>query len=406
MLKSNCFVIVAVLIYTFLSAGFSHSSSAQAFQPSQPLTVKAAVLKNFPPHYTTDANGKPSGFAVDVLERVTQIANIQVEYIVKEDWQDVFEALKSGEADLIPDQGITERRKQWFDYSLSTEACPIGIFVLSETEGVESLDDLIGKKTAVVALNVGEAIIAKRSAIKPIVFDNVEAALLSLLSGNVDALIFPEPVIMMFAREARVDRRIKRAGSPLRTVKRGIAVRKGNITLLNRLNPAIEQFLQSKEYSRIYTKWHGEPTPFWNTFRVILAMLGFLSLTAVIMGYWRYRSMAVLNIELKKQIRLREAAEQDLKASYDTLEQKVEERTRKLKAALSEVKALSGLLPICSHCKKIRDDQGYWKQIESYIQEHSEAEFSHSICRDCAAKHYPELKIYEIMDAEDNESSD
>lgn len=64
-----------------------------------------------------------------------------------------------------------------------------------------------------------------------------------------------------------------------------------------------------------------------------------------------------------------------------------------LKKALSEVKKLSGLLPICSYCKKIRDDKGYWNQIESYIHDHSEAEFSHSICRECAEKYYPDMNL-------------
>jgi hypothetical protein len=60
-----------------------------------------------------------------------------------------------------------------------------------------------------------------------------------------------------------------------------------------------------------------------------------------------------------------------------------------LKTALREVKTLSGLLPICASCKKIRDDRGYWNQIESYIRDRSEAEFSHSICPECARKLYP-----------------
>ncbi|MCE5265782.1 MAG: hypothetical protein LLG97_19920 [Deltaproteobacteria bacterium] len=71
-----------------------------------------------------------------------------------------------------------------------------------------------------------------------------------------------------------------------------------------------------------------------------------------------------------------------------------EERERlisELQKALSTVKKLSGLLPICASCKKIRDDKGYWNQIESYIKENSEAEFSHGICPDCAKKLYPEL---------------
>ena len=62
-----------------------------------------------------------------------------------------------------------------------------------------------------------------------------------------------------------------------------------------------------------------------------------------------------------------------------------------LKEALTKVKILSGFLPICSSCKKIRDDKGCWNKIETYIRNHSEAEFTHGICPDCAAKHYPEL---------------
>ena len=62
-----------------------------------------------------------------------------------------------------------------------------------------------------------------------------------------------------------------------------------------------------------------------------------------------------------------------------------------LQAALDKVKLLSGFLPICASCKRIRDDRGYWQQIESYIRDHSEAEFSHGICPDCARKLYPEI---------------
>lgn len=67
-------------------------------------------------------------------------------------------------------------------------------------------------------------------------------------------------------------------------------------------------------------------------------------------------------------------------------------KQHELKAAYSKIKILNGFLPICSVCKKIRDDNGYWNQIESYIREHSEAEFSHSICRGCAKKYYTGLK--------------
>lgn len=115
----------------------------------------------------------------------------------------------------------------------------------------------------------------------------------------------------------------------------------------------------------------------------------------------------------------REAAQTALREARDRLEIRVAERTadlqlanqklrlevdermraqvereksiRELQDALSQIKTLKGLLPICAACKKIRDDKGYWNQIEVYIRDRSDAEFSHSICPECMARLYPEL---------------
>jgi len=83
-------------------------------------------------------------------------------------------------------------------------------------------------------------------------------------------------------------------------------------------------------------------------------------------------------------------------AVRDIRERKKNEREREhliseLKDALAKVKTLKGLLPICSSCKKIRDDKGYWNRIETYIESHSEADFTHGICPECMQKLYPEL---------------
>jgi len=81
----------------------------------------------------------------------------------------------------------------------------------------------------------------------------------------------------------------------------------------------------------------------------------------------------------------------------DIHERKLAEEARRiliaeLESAMARVKTLSGLLPICAGCKKIRDDQGYWGQVEIYIQEHSEARFTHSMCPECMKKYYPDRK--------------
>ncbi|MBF0303959.1 MAG: hypothetical protein HQK73_13040 [Desulfamplus sp.] len=75
-------------------------------------------------------------------------------------------------------------------------------------------------------------------------------------------------------------------------------------------------------------------------------------------------------------------------------ESQLRKEKENLEHALTEIKTLSGFLPICMHCKSIRDDKGYWQQMEEYIQSHSEAQFSHSICKNCAKKYYPDYDIY------------
>jgi DNA-binding response OmpR family regulator len=75
------------------------------------------------------------------------------------------------------------------------------------------------------------------------------------------------------------------------------------------------------------------------------------------------------------------------------LEWELAQRITELQESLSQVKQLQGLLPICSYCKKIRDDSNYWQQVEGYISDHTEARFSHGICPDCYEKYVkPQLR--------------
>jgi uncharacterized PurR-regulated membrane protein YhhQ (DUF165 family) len=83
----------------------------------------------------------------------------------------------------------------------------------------------------------------------------------------------------------------------------------------------------------------------------------------------------------QQEIERRKKAEREKEALIDQLQQ-----------ALTEVKTLRGFLPTCAHCKRIRDEEGEWRQIEDYIQTHSEATFSHGICPECTDEHFPEFR--------------
>ncbi|MCA1961016.1 MAG: hypothetical protein LDL33_09480 [Desulfomonile sp.] len=105
--------------------------------------------------------------------------------------------------------------------------------------------------------------------------------------------------------------------------------------------------------------------------------------------------------QAQRLVRLADLVQRDLNISNESLKKEMELRKQieieregliqELQAALDKVKTLSGLLPICAACKKVRSDEGYWQEIAAYIREHSEADFTHTICPDCARKLYPDL---------------
>ncbi len=97
--------------------------------------------------------------------------------------------------------------------------------------------------------------------------------------------------------------------------------------------------------------------------------------------------MAVLGAVILAIVLNAQRLEMELQEAKARAERSLEE----LKTAQAEVKTLSGLLPICAGCKKIRDDQGYWNQIETYIARHSDATFTHGLCPECLARLYPDL---------------
>ena len=84
-----------------------------------------------------------------------------------------------------------------------------------------------------------------------------------------------------------------------------------------------------------------------------------------------------------------ERARTHLEFQVDKRTEEFRHRNEELEKAMEEIKTLQGFLPICSGCKKIRDDKGLWQQIESYLQKHSGAKFSHTLCQDCMKEFYP-----------------
>ena len=136
---------------------------------------------------------------------------------------------------------------------------------------------------------------------------------------------------------------------------------------------------------------------FFLAWSVLLVCAGMLSLVSLgwLPKYWHAESVVHFGFALSLalfSLALDARARISAVRFRAHLERQVDERTAELQAALANVRTLSGMIPICSHCKKIRDDAGYWNQVETFLHAHGDVNLTHGVCPDCAEKYYPSAR--------------
>ena len=276
-------------------------------------TIKAGVLKNWPPHYTTnDASGTPSGFAIDIFDEIAQRAGLSVQYTAFDTWPLLLEALEKQQVDVVPNLGDTRVRRGLFDFTPPVEAFNIHIFVRETTNTIRGIEDLEGRRVGVVKRNKGVVLMTEFGKSELEVYASLEKAFLALMSGQIDALVYPEPNRLRLASQAGLENRIKIAGPPLFEIKRAIALRKGQPELLNRLTLAVANFVSTQAYQSIYKKYFRRPEPYWNARRIFLIMSVLLVSTTVLLLFWRYLSLIKINRTLAETVLLKTEAEENL----------------------------------------------------------------------------------------------
>ncbi|MDJ0729117.1 MAG: transporter substrate-binding domain-containing protein [Crocosphaera sp.] len=278
--------------------------------PPPPLTVTAAVPRYFPPTYSVDSQGNPQGFAIDVMEEVAKRANLKIKYEIKETWSETIKALESGEVDLVPNMGITPNRSQLFIYSTPIETINICVFVLRDNSTIKTLNDLSGSTIAVVEENEAVNLLEKHKNVNIETFESPEHALFHLLSRKVDGLAYPQPPIWNLAQAISLDYRLTTLKPTLQKVPRVIAVHRNDPQLLQRLEPALTDFLSSSDYQQIYQRWY-EPTAPMILSPLMLRGLGLLVLLiAIIIILWRFYLLRSMYRLQQTQIALKESEAQ------------------------------------------------------------------------------------------------
>ena len=283
--------------------------------PAPRQTVTAAVLSDWQPEFTIDSNGEPDGFAVDILESVAKRANLDVTYRPVANWVEALDLLRRGEVDLIPNLGATADREKWIAFTRPVEIFPMSLFVRRTTGDIEAVDDLSKHVVAVVRENAAAALLASRTDAQLVHFANIDGALLALLSGQVDAVAYPDPVLWSLARRIGVEQRIRAIDPPLAEVRRGIGVRRENRALIARLDAALEGFVDSREYRAIYARWYQEETPVWTHPDFLWIVGGLLLIIAGAAMSWHYLRVLGLNRRLIAAGSAHEKALQALQAS-------------------------------------------------------------------------------------------
>jgi len=275
----------------------------------------AVVLKDFPPLYISDGDGGHSGFAIDVLVEVAERAGIRYKLMEVENWGEAMSALESGRGDFIPGIGISEARKERFIFSDVFETIPVVCFVRSDTHDIDGIDDLPGRRTAVMDRSAAQTVLGRKAGMLLTPYNTIDEALFSLLAGKVDAFVFPEYVLVRKARAIGVEDQIKVVGKPLLELKRGYLFRKTEAPLRDRVDEALRTFVGSPEYNEIFARWWLNPVPFWTIPRVSLAAAFLLIATVVAFAVWRWQTVSALNRQLNRTMEERLLAQSRLEAS-------------------------------------------------------------------------------------------
>lgn len=253
--------------------------------------IRVAVLRDLPPLYVAKKDSKkPTGFAIELLDKLSQMIGFKAEIVVVESWEDAINSLKAGNIDLIPGIAIIEARKKEFIYSTEIVSAPVSFFIRAKDPHIENWPDLAGKKVAVIAKSAAEEALVSHPSIITIRMPNIETLLVSLLSSEVDAVLCPEYSMIKKASDIGVVKKIQVLGEPFFHLKRAYQFRKEDHVLRDQINEALKKYLQTEDYLHLYRKWY-EPDEFWIPLRkavLVTVIMGFIAILTALLFFIRF----------------------------------------------------------------------------------------------------------------------
>lgn len=300
------------ILLSFFSSIIHSAENDNSTSQLKALDVRVVVPREFPPHYLVDERGAPIGFSVDILNAIAEHSNLNLTYQIENSWPAVFEVMERGLADVIPNLGISDKRLAKYDFSMPIEASPISIFIRKSNVAINHKQDLIDQRVGVVKGNVAVSLLQKEAGIHTVIYADPQNALFALLSGEVNAIVYPQHVMLDIAKAINIDNQIKFIAEPVIEVKRAIAIQKGNKALADQLEYGIKQLMGTEQYQAIYIKWYGEKKSFWSIALIGWGVSGGLLALVLALLIMRYVTITRLNRQLKISLEEQHSSEKSL----------------------------------------------------------------------------------------------
>lgn len=337
-------------------------------------TIKVCIDPTWMPYEHISEDGIYEGMSADYLRIFSDQIGVQTELYPTKSWAETLEAAKNGQCDLIPLVKASEERTSYLKFTTPYITFPYVIATKTDEFFIEDISQALDKKFAVVrGYKVADELRHFYPEIKLLEVANNIEGFEKVRSGEAYGYIGATATLAYALFQNNITD-IKITGKLPWGFELGVATRNDEPLLHDLFQKAVDT-LTKEEKKRIHDKWIAVNVRKIVDYTLLWQILGLGSIIIVVL------------IESRRRV--------------SKANQKLTVLNTELVTALEEIKILRGIIPICSHCKKIRDDKGYWSNLETYFQQHADISFSHGMCIDCADELYGKEDWYKELNKEE-----
>ena len=343
--------------------------------------IRLGVGVSFPPYQWVEKGGDNytfKGIVSDYVKILETRLNVKMEVVFGLNFNQALELGKKKEIDLFPCLAKTPERSDFLLFTDPYISYPSVIITRDDAPFVGNINDLRGKRLSLVKNQFIYLKIKKNYSdlgLRIIETENAAEDLQAVSFGKADACLMDVGVASYFIQNLRITNLKIAAPTELEKIELSMGVRNDWPILQSIIQKTLKN-ISSEERDLVNQRWTKIKYEPGVNKEILIKWIVIVSCVAILI----FSIFYMWNKSLKNEIVRREKIENERNALIAQLQK-----------TLQEVKTLRGFLPICAHCRKIRQDSGYWQQIEVYVQEHTDAKFTHGLCPDCTHKLYPEL---------------